>query len=523
MSIITTLQDRFYDWTMALFEHIQISMLSVLIAIVIAIPLAIVIREYPRIKAFMLQMTGVFQTIPSLALLGLFIPFIGIGKKPAIVALVIYAIFPILQNTVTGFEQIPPNLEEASEAFGMTKKEKLFTYQIPLAMPIIVSGIRTTTVLIIGTATLAALVGAGGMGSFILLGIDRNDSALILIGAISSALLAMVFNFLLKWVSKLSLRKIGMVFLAVALITCGSFFPKIFMDGKSDQLTIAGKLGSEPEILMNMYKYLIEEETDMSVNLKPNFGKTSFLYGALKSKEIDIYPEFTGTVVTSILTDKYKNQISNDQEDDKNNISPEKKSLMVYNQAKEGIYKQDKLVLLKPMKYQNTYALAVSKDFAQKYDIDNISDLKKVEDKARAGFSLEFADRKDGGKGLETVYGLNLSVSTMEPSLKYSAIRDSNIDIVEVYSTDSEIREYDLKVLKDDKGLFPPYQGSPMMREETIKKHPELKKVLEKLSGKITEEEMSRMNYEVKVSKKSAKEVAKKFLMDKNLIKKQKA
>ena len=510
-TVMGTFLDRFEDWYLALFEHIQISILSVLIGVLIAIPLAIVIRDYPRIKSVMLQMTGVFQTIPSLALLGLFIPFIGIGKKPAIVALVIYAIFPILQNTVTGFEQIDPNLEEAGEAFGMNKMEKLITYQIPLAMPVIISGIRTTMVLIIGTATLAALVGAGGMGSFILLGIDRNDSALILIGAISSALLAMVFNYLLLLVSRLSLKRIAIVFIAVGVLTVSSFLPRNFA-AKNDEITIAGKLGSEPEILMNMYKELIEENSDIRIILKPNFGKTSFLYEALKTGEIDIYPEFTGTVVESLLEYKPDRQVTSRGD------SIVDKSLEVYQMAKKGIYDQDRLVMLKPMLYQNTYALAVTKDFSKKYDLKTISDLKKIESFARVGFSLEFNDRPDGGKGLKNIYDLNLKISTMEPSLKYSAIKDSSIDVIEVYSTDSEIRENDLVVLEDDKGLFPPYQGAPLMREETLKKYPYLEKQLEKLSGKITSDEMADMNYQVKVHKKSARDVAKKYLMDHGLI-----
>ncbi|MDE7506367.1 ABC transporter permease, partial [Streptococcus agalactiae] len=141
-----------------------------------------------------LQITGIFQTIPSLALLGLFIPFMGIGTVPAVVALIIYALFPILQNTVTALMQIDANLIEAATAFGMTRWERLKKFELALSMPVIISGIRTASVMIIGTATLASLIGAGGLGSFILLGIDRNNPSLILIGAISSAVLAIIFS-----------------------------------------------------------------------------------------------------------------------------------------------------------------------------------------------------------------------------------------------------------------------------------------------------------------------------------------
>lgn len=503
-NFIETFQERFPEWVASLVEHLQISMVAILLAIIIAIPLAIFVMRHERVKEFLLQITGVFQTIPSLALLGLFIPILGIGRVPAIVALVIYAIFPILQNTVTGFEQIDPQLEEAGEAFGMSRREKLVTYQIPLAMPVIISGVRTTTVLIIGTATLAALIGAGGLGSFILLGIDRNDTALILIGALSSAVLAILFNTFLKWVSKLSLKSIAVTFVAVALLTGASFVPQAFGGTGAAQLVVAGKLGAEPEILMNMYEILIEQDTDIEVEIKPNFGKTSFLYEALKSGEVDIYPEFTGTVVATLL--EGEQELGTD-------------SVEVYEQARDGIYEQDGLVLLEPMAFQNTYAVAVTREFAEEHELAAISDLEKVEDFAVAGFSLEFADRADGGVGLEELYGLDLDVSTMEPALNYTAIANDEVQIIDVYSTDSQIVEHDLVLLEDDRGLFPPYQGAPLMGEETLEAFPELEGILEQLAGQISEEEMQAMNYQVNVDGVAAEDVAREYLDENGLVK----
>lgn len=217
-----------------------------------------------------------------MALLGLFIPIMGIGTLPALTALVIYAIFPILQNTITGLQGIDPSLEEAGIAFGMTKWERLKKFEIPLAMPVIMSGIRTAAVMIIGTATLAALIGAGGLGSFILLGIDRNNASLILIGALSSAFLAIAFNLLLKWMEKAKLRTIFAAFAVMVIGLGASYTPSLLPKPKKENLVIAGKLGPEPEILANMYKILIEKNTDMTVTVKPNFGKTTFLYEALK-------------------------------------------------------------------------------------------------------------------------------------------------------------------------------------------------------------------------------------------------
>ena len=502
--LLATFQERFGDWVTALGQHLQLSLLTLLLAIFLAIPLAIYLSTRKRASNWVLQLAGIFQTIPSMALLGLFIPIMGIGTLPALTALVIYALFPILQNTITGLQGIDPSLEEAGVAFGMTKWERLKKFEIPLAMPVIMSGIRTAAVMIIGTATLAALIGAGGLGSFILLGIDRNNASLILIGALSSAFLAIAFNLLLKWMEKAKMRTIFAAFAVMILGLGASYAPNIIPHKEKDNLVIAGKLGPEPEILANMYKILIEENTDMTVTVKPNFGKTTFLYEALKKGDIAIYPEFTGTVTESLL--KPAPQVGRDPE-------------AVYRAARDGIKKQDNLVLLKPMAYQNTYAVAVPKKIAQEYGLKTISDLKKVEGQLKAGFTLEFNDREDGNKGLQKVYGLNLQVSTMEPALRYQAIQSGNIQITDAYSTDAELARYDLVVLEDDKQLFPPYQGAPLMKAKLLEKHPELEAVLNKLAGKITESQMSQLNYQVGVEGKPANQVARDFLVKEGLLK----
>ena len=503
--LLATFQERFGDWLTALGQHLQLSLLTLLLAIFLAVPLAIYLSTRKRASNWVLQVAGIFQTIPSMALLGLFIPIMGIGTLPALTALVIYAIFPILQNTITGLQGIDPSLEEAGVAFGMTKWERLKKFEIPLAMPVIMSGIRTAAVMIIGTATLAALIGAGGLGSFILLGIDRNNASLILIGALSSAFLAIAFNLLLKWMEKAKLRTIFAAFAVMVLGLGASYTPSLLPKPEKENLVIAGKLGPEPEILANMYKILIEENTDMTVTVKPNFGKTTFLYEALKKGDIAIYPEFTGTVTESLL--KPAPQVGHDPG-------------AVYQAARDGIKRQDDLALLKPMAYQNTYAVAVPRKIAQEYGLKTISDLKKVEGQLKAGFTLEFNDREDGNKGLQKVYGLNLQVSTMEPALRYQAIQSGDIQITDAYSTDAELARYDLVVLEDDKQLFPPYQGAPLMKEALLKKHPELEGILNKLAGKITEKQMSQMNYQVGVEGKSANQVARDFLVKEGVIKK---
>ena len=275
MSIFNVFIEKKLELLKALIEHFQISLISLLLAIIISFSIGILIYKYKKASEVLLQITGVFQTIPSLALLGIFIPFMGIGVIPAIFALVIYGIFPILQGVITGLNSIDPVLEEAAEAFGMTKFEKLKKFELAMAMPVIMSGIRTSSIMIIGTAILAAIVGAGGLGSFILLGIDRNNTGLILIGAISSALIAIIFGYLIKKLENKKPKVIFTIFLIVTGLVGLSFIPNNYVG--MNEIVIAGKLGAEPEILINMYKILIENESDIKVEIKENFGKTTSL------------------------------------------------------------------------------------------------------------------------------------------------------------------------------------------------------------------------------------------------------
>lgn len=496
-------QDRKGELAGALLEHIQISLIALVFAVLLSIPLGIYLTNKRRIAESVIGASAVLQTIPSLALLGLLIPILGIGKLPAIIALVAYALLPILRNTYTGIKEVDPSLIEAATAMGMTTWKRLVKVELPLAMPVIMAGIRTSMVLIVGTATLAALIGAGGLGDLILLGIDRNNPSLIVMGAIPAALLALAFDFLLKKFEGLSFKRATtalIIFFVVALLVI--IYP--FLSGSSNkQLVLGAKLGAEPEILINMYKLLIEEETDLTVELKPGLGKTSFVFNALKSGSIDMYPEFTGTALSEFLKEE---ALSNDRKE-------------VYEQARDGLAEQFDMTLLPPMSYNNTYTLAISKQFEEQTGVKTISDLASVKANVNAGFTLEFNDREDGYKGIQKLYGLEFpSVKTMEPKLRYQAIETGDINLMDAYSTDSELKEYEMTVLEDDKELFPPYQGAPLLLKETLKKYPELEDVLNKLAGKVTDDEMREMNFRVNSDGENPEDVAREFLENAGLL-----
>lgn len=197
LQIITQFKMRQGDLWLALLRHIELVGLSMLIAICIGIPLGIIITRVKPLEGPILGIAGILQTIPSLALLGFMIPLFGIGMTTAVVALFLYSLLPIIRNTFAGIKDVDKSVIEAAKGMGMTKRQILFKIQLPLALSVIMAGIRTATVINVGTTTLAAFIGAGGLGDFIFLGISRNIDALIIIGALPAAILALILDFLL--------------------------------------------------------------------------------------------------------------------------------------------------------------------------------------------------------------------------------------------------------------------------------------------------------------------------------------
>src|SRR5699024_8043934 len=181
-----------------------------------------------------------------------------------------------------------------------------------------------------------------------------------------------------------------------------------------------------------------------------------FVFNALKSGEIDLYPEFTGTILATFLNEEA--QSTNENE--------------VYEQARKGLEEEYDMALLEPMSFNNTYTLAVTSDLAKEYGLSKISDLKDIEDKVKAGFRPEFTDHQDGYLGIQSLYNITFeNLVTMEPKLRYSGIETGDINLLDAYSTDSELEEYELIPLEDDNALFPTYQGAPLLLNATLEKH----------------------------------------------------
>ncbi|MGI6091675.1 MAG: glycine betaine ABC transporter substrate-binding protein [Negativicutes bacterium] len=514
-NLLELFQARWDDIMLASMQHIELTVISLILANLIAIPLGVFLTRYQSLAEFVIGIAAMFQTIPSLALLGFMIPLLGIGPIPAIVALTVYGLLPVLRNTYTGILGVDRASVEAGTGMGMTQWQVLFMVQLPLALPIIMAGVRTATVLLVGVATLAALIGAGGLGDLIFRGISMANPQLILAGAIPSALLALVFDYGLKWVEKSvtpqGLRAKGgaaivvnkfcwlllVCFITTMLVGCTLF------GGDKQQIIIGGKNFSEQDILVHMMEYVIEDKTGLTVGTKPFLGGTSVVAQAIERGDIHIYAEYTGTALINILGES----MTSDPE-------------AVYEKVKQIYEEQKGLIWLKPFGFNNTYTLSMRDDRAAALGIKTFSDLAQKAPNLTLGSTQEFLERSDGYKGLQKTYNIDFkSTSGMDPGLTYAAVRDGKVDVIDAFATDGRIIAFNLRVLEDDKHFFPPYYAAPVVRADTLAKYPEIADALNSLAGKLNDKEMAALNAQVDLEKKDPKVVARAWLKANGLIK----
>ncbi|NFM32417.1 ABC transporter permease subunit [Clostridium botulinum] len=508
-----------------LVEHVELTLISVLVAVAIGVPLGIIITKNKKLAKTVIGFANLTQAIPSLAILGFLIPLIGIGSAPAITMVVLYSMLPILKNTYTGITNINPDMLEAAKGLGMTNTQTLKLIKIPLAMPIIMAGIRIASVTAVGLMTIAAFIGAGGLGYLVFSGIQTVDNNLILFGAIPAAILALVIDWVtgkiedatmpngikkadgtmkIKRSSSNKNRKRNTIITSIVgvCILLALVAPKILGMGHK-KVVIGSKNFTEQLILGNILEELIKDKTDIDVETKLNLGGTQVSFNALKSGGIDMYVEYTGTAYGNILNIKEPNR-------DKDTV---------YNKVKKDFKEKFRIEVLNHMGFNNTYAMATTKEIAQKYNLKTTSDLAKESSNMIAGATIEFANREDGLIGLNKAYNVNFKgVNPIDGGLRYTALVNNETQIIDAFTTDGLIEQFNLVLLEDDKRFFPDYYAVPIVKEETLKKFPELREVLGNLDGRITDEKMRKLNYEVDVNKKDPKQVAKEFLQKEGLI-----
>ena len=489
-------------------EHILISLLAISIASVLGIILGIIISEYRRFSGLILGTVNILYTIPSIALLGFFITITGVGNTTALIALIIYALLPIIRSTYTGIVNINPLIIEASEGMGSTKLQQLFKVKLPLALPVLMSGIRNMVTMTIALAGIASFVGAGGLGVAIYRGITTNNSAMTFLGSLLIAILALVFDFILGLIEKrLTNHKrikykinLKVIILGLFIVIFGIYFS---LNSKKDKtINIATKPMTEGYILGQMLTELIEQDTDLKVNMTTGVGGgTSNIHPAMVKGEFDLYPEYTGTSWEAVL--KKEGSYDESKFDELQKEYKEK-----YNLEYVNLYG-----------FNNTYGLAVNKDIAEKYNLKTYSDLAAVSNNLIFGAEYDFFEREDGYKELQKVYNMNFKKQIdMDIGLKYQAMKDKKIDVMVIFTTDGQLAISDVVVLEDDKKMYPSYRAGTVVRSEILSKYPELKPVLEKLNNILDDKTMADLNYQVESEGKKPEDVAREYLQEKGLL-----
>ncbi|WP_336005207.1 ABC transporter permease/substrate-binding protein [Fusobacterium polymorphum] len=506
--LMKLLTEDFKFFTNLTKEHILISLLAISIASVLGIILGIIISEYRKFSGLILGTVNILYTIPSIALLGFFITITGVGNTTALIALIIYALLPIIRSTYTGIVNINPLIIEASEGMGSTKIQQLFKIKLPLALPVLMSGIRNMVTMTIALAGIASFVGAGGLGVAIYRGITTNNSAMTFLGSLLIAILALIFDFILGLIEKRLTNhkrikyKVNpkLIILGLFIVIFGAYFS---LNSKKDKtINIATKPMTEGYILGQMLTELIEQDTDLKVNITNGVGGgTSNIHPAIVKGEFDLYPEYTGTSWEAVL----KKEASYDESK--------------FDELQKEYKEKYNLEYVNLYGFNNTYGLAVNKDIAEKYNLKTYSDLVKVSNNLIFGAEYDFFEREDGYKELQKVYNIDFKKKIdMDIGLKYQAMKDKKIDVMVIFTTDGQLAVSDVIVLEDDKKMYPSYRAGTVVRSEILSEYPELKPVLEKLNNILDDKTMADLNYQVESEGKKPEDVAREYLQEKGLL-----
>ena len=495
-------------------EHLLLVLVSTAFAVLIGVPLGVLLTRKKRMQPTILGIANILQTVPSLALFGLLIPLPligGIGAKTAVIALTLYSFLPIIRNTVTGIAGVDARTREAAVAMGMTDWQILRMVELPLAAPVILTGIRVAVVIAVGVATVAAAVGAGGLGTYIFRGLRQNDNNLLLAGAVSSAILALFCDFALGQFEKsfdfkkraLSARRkfVAIAAVAVAAVLVGLSFISDFKSQISNSATanqtirVGSKDFTESIILAEILAQMLEKR-GISVQRQFELGG-NLAHDALLSNNLDVYPEYTGTAYTAILKQK-----------------PITDTNRVYDETKQVYAERFDLNVSPPLGFSNDFAILVRGEVARKNALKTISDAVPLSKNWQAGFGQDFMSRADGYAGFSKTYNFNFTKQPreMDLSLTYKALQTEQLDIIAGNSTDGLIAALDLFQLADDKKYFPPYQAVFIARND---KAEIFRETFEKLNNAISTDEMRRLNYAVDGEKLAPRQAAENWLKEK--------
>ncbi len=484
-------------------QHVVLVLVSTSIAVALGVPTAILAARRPRLGGPLLFLANAAQTVPSLALFGFLLPlpFVGgIGPRTALVTLTLYALLPIIRTTVSGLRSIDRAVIEAGVALGMTPRQLLFMVQLPLAVPSIVAGVRIATVIGVGTATIAAAIGAGGLGDLIFRGLSMVDPISILAGAVPAAALALVADGALALLERrlktgrLPVTTTAPAAVATLALLAALAWP-VYARATGDRVVVGSKNFTEQVMLGELVAQAIEAE-GLQASRQLNLGGTFICDRALRAGEVDVYVEYTGTAVTAV----FHQPVSHDPQ-------------QAFERARE-LYASAGITTLDPLGFNNTFAVLIRSDVARAMNLKSIDDLRRVAGRWTPGFGHEFLQRDDGYPGLVRTYDLHFGSEprAMDVSLIYKALADRQVDVIAGDATSAQIAVLGLTALEDTRRYFPPYDAVPLVRTAALLQHPEIGRALARLSGKISEQDMRAMNAAVDIEHRDPAAVAREFL-----------
>lgn len=507
------LAERWAELPDYLAGHLLLSVAAIAVGLALALPLGVYAARRPVLSGWVLFIAGLIQTIPGLALLALMVPLLGgtIGYQPAFLALMLYAILPILRNTIVGLQGVDPVVREAARGLGMTHRQRLWQVDIPLALPVIVAGLRTSLVWVVGAATLATPVGAPSLGNYIFAGLQTRNWLSVIFGCVFAAGLAIGLDQMARLleISARDRRRdlaVGVSFvfaLCLALALTPSLVRSPDFENRSSEVealyatqagldgrtvVVGAKAFSEQYILADLMQRRLET-AGARVERRDNLG-SAIVFDALRNNEIDVYIDYTGTIWATVM----------------NRSEPVDRYVM-HAEMTGWLQQETGIIVLGRLGFENAYGFAMRRDQAEALGVSSLAHLAPLAGDLEVGGDAEVFARREWTETRDR-YGLNaMSTRSMDAAFMYGAVRDGQVDLISAYTTDGRIAAFDLVVLDDPLAVLPPYDAVILLSPEAAAT-PGLADALSGLIGAIDGDLMREANRRADLDQETSAEVA---------------
>jgi osmoprotectant transport system permease protein len=438
-------------------SHVRVSLAALALGLATGLPLAIAARNGPVMRGALLGLASIVQTVPGLALLALFYPlllalaslslawfgfsFSAFGFLPAVLALALYSVLPVLRNTITGLNGVEPTLLEAAQGVGMTSLQSLLSVELPLALPVMMAGIRTAAVWVIGTATLSTPIGQTSLGNYIFAGLQTQNWVFVLFGCFAAALLALAVDQLLALIESgiraRSRVRASLGGLGIAALLAATLVPS--MARTSSAYVVGAKTFAEQYVLSALIAERLRT-AGLSATTREGLG-SNVIYQALVNGDIDVYVDYSGTL--------WVNQFHQSEIKPRAELLADLKTMLAH----------QNVTLLGELGFENAYALVIPKKRAEALHIRSIEDLVAQAPTMSIAADYEFFSRPEW-QNLRQAYGLKFREQRqMQPDFMYAAVASGEVDVIAGYTSDGLIAKYDLVTLDDTKHAIPPYDA----------------------------------------------------------------